>query len=57
MLEMFNTASRPFFSSTQTIGLVELQEDRYGAFIRQKFEEGSPSKPWKKRLTGCTTSS
>jgi len=39
MLEMFNTASRPFFSSTQTIGLVELQEDRYKAFIRQKFEE------------------
>jgi len=23
MLEMFNTASRPFFSSTQTIGLVD----------------------------------
>ena len=39
MLEMFNTASRPFFSSTQTMGLVELQEDKYKAFIRKKFEE------------------
>jgi hypothetical protein len=39
MLEMFNTANRPFFSSTQTIGLAEIQEDKYKSFIRKKFEE------------------
>jgi AAA+ ATPase superfamily predicted ATPase len=39
MLEMFNTANRPFFSSTQTIGLSEIPEEKYAAFIRKKFEE------------------
>jgi hypothetical protein len=39
MLEMFNTANRPFFASTQVIGLVEIQEDKYKAFIREKFIE------------------
>ena len=39
MLEMFNTAKRPFFSSTQIIGLDEIPEDKYKAFIREKFTE------------------
>jgi len=39
MLEMFNTANRPFFSSTQILGLIEIQQDKYKAFIRDKFEE------------------
>jgi len=39
MLEMFNTANRPFFSSTQILGLAEIQQDKYKAFIRDKFEE------------------
>ena len=39
MLEMFQTANRPFFSSTQVVGLTEIQTDRYKAFIREKFTE------------------
>jgi len=39
MLEMFQTAKRPFFSSTQTIGLHEIPIDKYKAFIREKFTE------------------
>ncbi|MCL2291162.1 MAG: ATP-binding protein [Bacteroidetes bacterium] len=39
MLEMFNTANRPFFSSTQVMGLAEIQEDKYRTFIREKFAE------------------
>ena len=39
MLEMFHTAKRPFFSSTQTIGLSEISTDKYKAFIREKFAE------------------
>jgi len=39
MLEMFNTANRPFFSSTQVMGLAEIQEDKYKAFIQEKFTE------------------
>ena len=39
MLEMFNTANRPFFSSTQVIGLSEIQNDKYKTFIRDKFLE------------------
>jgi len=39
MLEMFNTANRPFFSSTQIMGLDEIPADKYKAFIREKFEE------------------
>ena len=43
MLEMFNTANRPFFSSTQTIGLSEIPANRYKAFILEKFEERNRS--------------
>jgi AAA+ ATPase superfamily predicted ATPase len=39
MLEMFNTANRPFFSSAQVIGLAEIPADSYKAFIREKFEK------------------
>lgn len=39
MLEIFSTASRPFFSSTQIIGMVEIPEDKYKEFIREKFAE------------------
>lgn len=39
MLEMFNTANRPFFSCTQIMGLVEIKEDKYKSFIREKFAE------------------
>ena len=39
MFEMFNTANRPFFSSTQIIGLIEIQSDKYKNFIREKFNE------------------
>ena len=39
MIEMFETAKRPFFSSTQIIGLDEISEDKYKAFIREKFAE------------------
>ena len=37
MLEMFNTANRPFFSSTQMIGLNEIPTDKYKTFIKEKF--------------------
>jgi len=46
MLEMFNTAKRPFFSSTQVMGLAEIQEDKYKAFIQEKFIER------KRQITG-----
>ena len=39
MLEMFETANRPFFASTQIFGLFEIQADKYKAFIREKFAE------------------
>jgi hypothetical protein len=39
MLEMFNTGSRPFFSCTQIMGLVEIEQDKYKIFIREKFAE------------------
>ena len=39
MLEIFNSANRPFFSSTQMMGLNEIQSDSYKAFIREKFAE------------------
>jgi hypothetical protein len=39
MLEMFNKANHPFFSSTQMMGLSEIQEDKYKAFIQEKFAE------------------
>jgi hypothetical protein len=39
MLEMFNSANRPFFSSSQIIGLDEIPFDKYKAFIIEKFAE------------------
>jgi len=39
MLEMFNTANRPFFSSTQIMGLDEIPAEKYKAFIKEKFTE------------------
>ncbi|MDR2585065.1 MAG: ATP-binding protein [Prevotellaceae bacterium] len=39
MLDMFNTANRPFFSSTQMMGLAEIPSEKYKAFIREKFAE------------------
>lgn len=38
MQEMFNDASRPFFSSTSTVPLYKLDRDIYAAFIRKLFE-------------------
>jgi len=43
MLEMFNTANHPFFSSSQIMGLVEIPEDKYKTFIREKFAERNRS--------------
>jgi AAA+ ATPase superfamily predicted ATPase len=40
MLEMFNSANRPFFSSAQTIGLSEISREKYKPFIIEKFTEG-----------------
>ena len=39
MLEMFHTANRPFFSSTQIIALKEIPTEQYKVFIREKFTE------------------
>jgi hypothetical protein len=39
MLEMFEAPNRPFFASTQILGLGEIAEERYKAFIREKFAE------------------
>ena len=39
MLKMFEDANRPFFSSTQIMGLDQIPEDMYRAFIREKFRE------------------
>ena len=39
MLEMFNSANRPFFASTQTMGLAEIPTDNYRQFIIEKFAE------------------
>ncbi|KAA6301548.1 MAG: hypothetical protein EZS26_002292 [Candidatus Ordinivivax streblomastigis] len=38
MLEMFNTANRPFFSSTQVIGLEEIPNEVYKQFISNNFD-------------------
>ena len=43
MLEMFNTANRPFFSSTQIMGLCEIPTEKYKTFIREKFTERNRS--------------
>lgn len=39
MTEIFNSAKRPFFSSTQMMPLDAIAEDKYSAFIKEKFNE------------------
>ena len=39
LMEMFGSASRPFFAMTQSLKLGKLQPDVYGEFIRKKFVE------------------
>lgn len=39
MIEIFNNAKRPFFSSTQTIGLQEIDSEIYDNFIKEKFNQ------------------
>lgn len=39
MIEIFNSAKRPFFSSTQMTKLNPIAEEKYQFFIREKFEE------------------
>ena len=41
--QMFNDTNRPFYSSTQTLSLDKIREDRYGAFIKRIFKEGKMS--------------
>jgi hypothetical protein len=41
MLEMFNTAKRPFFSSAQMLGLSEISDEKYRLFIRKKMEDNA----------------
>ncbi len=38
LLEMFNSAKRPFFSSTHTISLNSIPGEKYSAFIQKLFE-------------------
>ena len=38
MLEIFGSAKRPFFSSTQMLRLSAISNDKYEAFIRMQFE-------------------
>lgn len=37
MAELFNNASRPFFSSTQVMYLNPISEEKYGSFIKKQF--------------------
>lgn len=39
MLEIFNSAKRPFFSSTQSLSLTEIPTDLYSEFILRHFSE------------------
>ena len=39
MLEMFNSANRPFFASAQIIGLEEIPFEKYKEFIIEKFTQ------------------
>lgn len=39
MVELFNNAKRPFFSSTQLMYLNPISEDKYGSFIKNKFDQ------------------
>jgi hypothetical protein len=38
MVEIFNSAKRPFFSSTQMLGLTSIPSDKYKEFISKMFE-------------------
>lgn len=40
LMEMFLSAKRPFYASTQFINLEPIQADKYKLFIRQNFENG-----------------
>ncbi len=40
LIEMFLSAKRPFYASTQFINLESIQADKYKLFIRQNFEKG-----------------
>ena len=40
MTEMFSTAGRPFFSSTRTLSLSEIDNDNYKKFIKERFDSG-----------------
>ncbi len=40
MTEMFSTVGRPFFSSTRTLSLSEIDNDNYKAFIKEMFCSG-----------------
>ncbi len=39
LLEMFNSAKRPFFSSTQALHLIEIDKEKYREYIRRIFLE------------------
>lgn len=39
MAELFNSAKRPFFSSTQMIYLTAIPEEKYSSFIQEKFKD------------------
>jgi AAA+ ATPase superfamily predicted ATPase len=41
MIEIFNSAKRPFFSSTQSLSLQEIPKDDYSTFIKLHFSEGN----------------
>jgi len=40
LVEMFMSAKRPFYSSTQFLNLEPINTEKYKAFIRSNFEEG-----------------
>ena len=39
MVDIFSNPSRPFFASTQFVGLKEITEDSYRSYIRRHFEQ------------------
>ncbi len=43
MTQMFQTAGRPFFSSTRTMSIEEINADKYSEFIQNKFAPASIS--------------
>ena len=40
LIEMFNSAKRPFFSSTSPLHLGNIPSDKYGIFIKRLFKKG-----------------